>query len=146
MKIILFVLVIVTLAVMLACNKSDYQTKPTITVESINSPIPVGGIMQATLKFTQKDGKLGGGTFVAIRNRLNQDQLPGGTSSADTIVNVIPQFPDKNEGEFVFTLDYSYLHQSDTENDTILFKFAAIDRVGNSSDTISTGNIVVLYQ
>ncbi|MFI5154058.1 MAG: hypothetical protein ACHQET_12035 [Chitinophagales bacterium] len=146
MKIILFVLVTVTLTILLACNKNEYQTNPQITVETINSLIPVGGIMQATLKFTQKDGKMGGGTFVAIRNRLNQDQLPGGTSSADTIVSGIPQFPDQNQGEFVFTLDYSYLHQSDTENDTILFKFAAIDRVGKSSDTISTGKIVVLYQ
>ncbi|HMH34384.1 MAG TPA: hypothetical protein VK543_15205 [Puia sp.] len=125
------------------CNKSKYQTKPQISIESINSPVPVGGSMQAMLKFTQKDGKLGQGSFIAIRNRLNQQQLPPGTASADTLVSPIPEFPDKNEGEFQFTLDYTYLHQSDTQNDTIRFKFAVVDRVGNKSDTISSPIIVI---
>lgn len=112
----------------------------------MNTPIPVGGGLDAKLKFTQENGKLAKGTFVSIRNRLNIDQLPPGTVSADTIVGPIPDFPDKSKGEFEFTLDYNYLHQSDIENDTIQFKFAVIDSNGNSSDTITSGQIVVLFQ
>jgi hypothetical protein len=144
MKISHSVLPIALLFLALACNKDQYQTKPQITIESINTIIPVGGGMQAMLKFTQKDGKLGQGTFIAIRNRLNIQGLPPGTSSTDTLVSPIPEFPDKNDGEFQFTLDYTYLHQSDTQNDTIIFKFAVVDRVGNKSDTIPSPQIVVI--
>jgi len=129
----------------IACKKSN-QGKPVISIESINSVIPVGGGLLAKLKFTQNNGKLAKGTFIAIRNRLNQLALPPGTSSADTVITPIPDFPDKIKGEFDYSLDYNYLHQSDVENDTILFKFAVIDTEGNKSDTISTNKIVVIFQ
>ncbi len=111
---------------------------------SVNSVIPVGGAMQAKINFTQSNGLLSQGIFIAIRTRLNQITLPPDNQGADTLVSQIPEFPDKNQGEFQYTLDYNYLHQSDQENDTINFKFAVIDRAGNKSDTISTGTIVVL--
>jgi hypothetical protein len=129
----------------IACNKST-QNKPEISLESITQVVPAGGEMEAKLKFTESSGKLGQGTFIAIRNRLNQQPLPIGEGSADTLVSPIPDFPDKTKGEFDFTLDYSYLHESDVENDTIMFKFAVIDRLGNKSDTISSGPVVILFQ
>jgi hypothetical protein len=129
-----------------SCNKSKFQTKPQISIESINSVIPAGGGLDAKLKFTQKNGSLSGGTFISIRDRLNQQPLPPGTGSTDTLVSNIPSFPDKNQGEFEFTLDYNYLHESDQQNDTFLFKFAVIDRNGNKSDTISSSKVVVLFQ
>ena len=144
MKIRHFLLCVSAFLVIAACNKNKYQTKPQITIESINTLIPVEGSLQATLKFTQQDGKLGQGTFIAIRNRLNQTPLPPGTEPADTLVSQIPEFPDKNEGEIQFTLDYSFLHEGDVEPDTIILKFAVVDRVGNASDTISSAKIVVL--
>ena len=146
MKIRFFAISAFFLYVMASCNKDKYQTKPQMTIESLNTLIPVGGAMQANLKFTQKDGKLGQGIFIAIRERLNQQPLPPGTGGADTLVGVIPQFPDQNQGEFQYTLDYTYLHESDTENDTFQFKFACIDRVGNKSDTITSAQVVVLSQ
>jgi hypothetical protein len=129
-----------------SCSKDKFQTRPQISIESINSVIPAGGSLDAKLKFTQKNGSLGGGTFIAIRNRLNQQPLPPGTSNPDTLGGVIPSFPDKNQGEFEFTLDYNSLHESNTENDTFLFKFGVVDRNGNKSDTISSGKVVVLFQ
>jgi hypothetical protein len=126
------------------CSKSGSGGKPTISVESITSVVPVGGSMQATIKFTQGNSQLSQGIFIAIRNRLNQDSLPPSDIGVDTVLSQIPEFPDKNQGEFQYTLDYSYLHQSDAENDTINFKFAVIDRGGNKSDTINSGTVVVL--
>jgi hypothetical protein len=126
------------------CSKSGSGGKPSITMESINSIVPVGGTMKATLKFTQSNGLLSGGTFIAIRNRLNQDPLPPADVGVDTLIGPIPGFPDKNQGQFEYTLDYSYLHQSDAENDTLNFRFAVIDREGNNSDTINSGIVVVL--
>jgi hypothetical protein len=126
------------------CSKSGNGGRPSISMGSITSVVPVGGSMQATIKFTQSNGLLSQGLFIAIRSRLNQDSLPPSDVGADTLKSQIPEFPDKNEGEFQYTLDYSYLHQSDAENDTINFKFAVIDRGGNKSDTISSGTVVVL--
>ena len=139
-------IITISLVLFVACNKSKFQTKPQIAIETINTLVPVGGSLNAKLKFTEKNGSLGQGTFIAIRNRLNQRPLPPGTASADTLVSQIPSFPDKNQGELAFTLDYNYLKESDQENDTIIFKFAVIDRVGNKSDTISSSKIVVLFQ
>lgn len=146
MKIRLFAICAFFLFAMANCNKSKYQTKPQLTIQSINTLIPFQGSMQATLQFTQKDAKLGQGIFISIRNRLNQNPLPPGTGSPDTVVGIIPDFPDKDEGLFVYTLDYISLHESDVENDTFLFKFAVVDRVGNKSDTISSPTVVVLHQ
>jgi hypothetical protein len=99
------------------------------------------------MNFQSNSANLSEGTLVVIRNRLNQRPLSGGSSSPDTLTGPIPQFPNQAKGQFEYTLDWgSYLHQSDAENDTVIFKFAAIDKSGNSSDTISTPKIVVNYQ
>lgn len=144
MKIRYFVIAGSLIFALSQCSKSGSGGKPTISVESITSVVPVGGTMQATIKFTQGNSQLSQGIFIAIRNRLNQDSLPPSDIGVDTVVSQIPEFPDKSQGEFQYTLDYSYLHQSDAENDTINFKFAVIDRGGNKSDTISSGTVVVL--
>jgi hypothetical protein len=86
---------------------------------------------------------LGQGVFIAIRIRLNQRPLPIGTGGVDTLIASIPDFPNQNQGQFEFTQGYTYLNQSDQENDTIIFKFAVIDRAGNKSDTISSNKIIV---
>jgi len=144
MKIRYFVIACILIFALSQCSKSGSGGRPSISMESITSVVPVGGSMQATIQFTQSNGLLSGGTFIAIRNRLNQDSLPPSDIGVDTLSGPIPEFPDKNQGQFQYTLDYSYLHQSDAENDTINFKFAVIDRGGNKSDTINSGTVVVL--
>lgn len=144
MKIRYLVLPVLLVFLLSQCSKSDNGGKPTISMQSVNSVIPVGGAMQAKINFTQSNGLLSQGIFIAIRTRLNEIGLPPDLEGADTLISQIPEFPDKNQGEFQYTLDYNYLHQSDQENDTINFKFAVIDRAGNKSDTISSGTIVVI--
>lgn len=137
---------LITLLILtISCNKNN-SGKPEISIESINTIVPVQGTLNAKLKFKNQSGKLAQGTFISIRNRLNQRPLPLGTASADTVIGPIPDFPNKDQGEFSYTLDYNYLKESDQENDTIIFKFAVIDSFGNKSDTISSNKIVVLYQ
>jgi hypothetical protein len=141
-------LILSAIALVIAgCSKSNSGSKPSISIKSINTTVEAGGSLVAILNFTSNAQDLSGGTFVAIRNRLNQRPLPPTTVSQDTLTNVIPQFPDQQKGEFDFSVDWAtYLHQSDQENDTIVFKFAAVDRAGNSSDTITSPKIVVKYQ
>ena len=139
--------IVIILLAIASCGKTNSTSKPTISIKSINTQIPAGGALNVILDFQSKSADLSQGTFVAIRNRLNQIQLPPGSSSSDTVTGPIPQFPNQQKGQFEFNLDWgTYLHQSDTENDTIVFKFAAIDKAGNSSDTIVSPQIVVAFQ
>jgi len=137
--------VIVAIAV-ISCSKSNNGSKPTISIKSINSPIDSTGGMEAVISFNSPSGKLGQGTFLAIRKRLNKrpPNLPS-ASQNDTFTKPlnIPDFPD-NKGEFHYTMQWIYLHESDFENDTLVFKFAAIDRNGHSSDTITSPKIVII--
>jgi hypothetical protein len=146
MKVSYFRIPVILSIVLISCGKNQYQTNPQISIESITGVVPVGGELDAKFKFTQKNSNLSQGVFTAIRQRLNVQPLPPGTAIADTTTFPIPNYPDKNQGEFELVLPYTYLNESNTENDTIMFKFVAADREGRVSDTIFTGNIVILYQ
>lgn len=133
--------------ILVSCSKNKYTTKPQITIKSINTTIPPGGTLTVDIGYTSKSGDIGEGHLVAIRNRLNQDPLPPGTPNPDTAYEDIPSFPDQPKADIQFTQDWAtYLHESDVENDTINFQFAVVDRAGNTSDTITSPKIVVLFQ
>lgn len=132
------------LVTILGCGKTNNSTKPSLKIKTINTEVRAGGSLDVVLQFDDKSEDLSQGTFTAIRKRLNQHGLTSGSASPDTLTGPIPQYPDQPSGEFEFRLDWgSYLHQSDTENDTITFKFAAVDRKGNKSDTITSPKIIV---
>lgn len=131
--------------VIIACNKGKFQTRPTLKLRSISTNIlPVGGTLNISLEYTDKEGDLGGDTLLSIRTRSNRRPIPPTTVSPDYLHNYIPEFPKKIQGQFEVKLGYGYLHQSDIENDTIILRFIAKDNAGNISDTVTTGKIVVL--
>src|SRR6202000_52167 len=100
------------------------STKPSLKIKTINTEVKAGGSLEVVFQFDDKSEDLSQGTFTAIRKRLNQQGLTNGSASPDTLVGPIPQYPDQPSGEFEFRLDWgSYLHQRDTENDKITFKF-----------------------
>ncbi len=142
------IILIISAILLTACDKNNFETRPQLKIKSINgNVVPIGGTLIVRLEYTDKQGDLGRDTLVSIRNRLNRRPLPGGRISVDTIFNIIPDFPDKNRGELEVKFESAtYLRQSDIENDTILFKFIAKDRGGNTSDTVSTERIVILRQ
>jgi len=140
-----FLVLICVLFFVLSCTK-DNNGKPTISIESVTTIVPLQGGFEAKLKFTQTNGKLSNGTFIAIRNRLNQIQAPPITDQPDTVLTPIPTFPDRNKGEFTYTSTWAELHQSDIENDTIVFKFAAMGTDSVSTDTVTSEKIVILHQ
>jgi hypothetical protein len=100
--------------------------------------------MRALFKFTS--GKaLSNGTFWSIRTRINQ--LPATDSSGqDTIFLQIPSF-SASSGEMSFSLPWlGYLAETATQNDTFVFKFFVQTPDSVSSDTITSPQVVVLYQ
>lgn len=138
-------LITATIAIV-SCSKSSSGSKPTLKLQSINTNVEAGGNLNALFSFSTSSADLSQGTFVAIRNRLNVIPLPPGTANTDTLTGVVPDFPSVTKGQFQYQLPYSYLHESDAENDTIVFKFAVIDPAGISSDTLTTPQIVIQYQ
>lgn len=141
----LLIPVCLLLLAVIGCGKSNNNTKPVLKLKSINSTVNVGENMVANLTFENPGASLSEGTFVAIRNRLNKIPIPPTAKKPDTITGPIPQFPDEAKGDFQFVLSYNDVHESDVENDTIIFKFAAIDRNGKKSDTLTTPKIVVKH-
>ncbi len=131
----------------LSCSKSN-GGKPSISIESITTTVDQNTAnMVATLKFKSPGGKLSGGSFYSFRTRLNQDPPANPAGGSDTLANPIPSFPNQTQGELVYTLPYNgYLSYGGTENDTLVFKFWAVDAAGNTSDTVSSPKIIIVNQ
>jgi hypothetical protein len=128
-----------------SCSKDKFETVPKIKIKSYNTDaLSRNQQLIIKLEFTDKEGDLGNGKFVYIPKRLNQRPLPPIIPDYDSVKNVIPEFPDKNLGEFVLTLDYNFLRKGPSEPDTIFMRFVAVDRAGNKSDTVDSKQLIIL--
>lgn len=135
---------VLSIVLVVACNKDKFQTTPQISVKSYSSKeIPAGSGLNIKLEYTDKQGDVGGGEFYAARYRLNANPLSPFDDKADTLRYAIPNAPKKDKGELDLTLDYNFLKESTTENDTLVFKIAIKDVAGNMSDTITTSQLVI---
>ncbi|MDP4130791.1 MAG: hypothetical protein Q8939_11575, partial [Bacteroidota bacterium] len=109
---------------------------------------PIGGDFNAVLEYSQKNGKINGDSLTIIRHRYNQKPVPTNIQTTDTfatILNSDPAIPNSNSAEFSVTLAYNDIQIDNGENDTIDFRFFLTDLSGRKSDTVSTGQIVLLH-
>lgn len=154
MKFILFVLTaFVVIAV--ACNKDKFQTKPTISIKSLNTEfVPLNGNLIITLECTDKEGDVQDSVII-IKRRLNRRVVP---TLRDTLRYRFPVFPNSPRTEVIATLDYQTILSAQSppnipgssppqkERDTLILKLAVRDKAGNTSDTITTNRIIVFRQ
>jgi hypothetical protein len=140
------ILISASLFLLVSCSKDKFATKPSLSIKSINTTVGLQGILDVLFTYTSKKGNLGQGKFVAIRNRINQEPVPINSSNTDTLSTPIPDYPDQSTAEFELKLDWNSLHEGVDQDDSIFMKFAAIDRDGNSSDTILSPLIIIKYQ
>lgn len=133
------------LTVLIACNKDKFQTKPQISIKDYNSKeISQGGNLEVRLNYTDKEGDVGQGSFFGARLRQNIRPLAlTDNDQLDTLRYSLPEMPDIDKGVIVMKLDYNFLKESLTENDTIVFKIAIKDRAGNASDTLTTDRLII---
>jgi hypothetical protein len=139
----------ISLAFLLACDKDKLETKPSITIKSINgNEIPPGANLEIVLEFADKEGDLNQGQIVYVRERLNLKPIadPNSNDKVDTVRNALPDFPEKSRGEIKLTIPYDFLTEDPFDNDTMQFKIAVQDLGGNASDTIVTEKIVARQQ
>lgn len=135
----------ISLAILLiACDKDKFETKPRLEIKDYSSrEIFTGDIMTIRLDYFDKEGDLDGAPMIGILDRINLFPLAAGQDKADTFHNNLPNFPENEEGEISFQLDYTFLKESTVENDTLIFRFAVTDLAGNNSDTIDSDPIVI---
>lgn len=132
-----------SLLIVVSCSKSN-SGKPSLKLTSISTTVQVNDSMRASFKFTS-GGALSNGTFYSIRTRTNTLPVTN-QAGGDTVSLQIPSF-SASSGEMTFSLPWNgYLSETATENDTFVFKFFVQTVDSISSDTVTTPQIVVLYQ
>jgi hypothetical protein len=144
-------------ALIVACDKDSFQTKPTIKIKSVNADfIGLNQPLVLTLECTDKEGDVKD-TITLIKRRLNQ--RPVGLTLFDTIRYQIPVFPNTPRTEIEVTVDYQLglIHAAvppfipgsnppQREPDSLIFRILVKDRAGNTSDTIESPRIIVYRQ
>ena len=143
-----YLLTAVVLLVALSCSK-DGNGKLTIKLNSLSPNIvaPSEG-MQVVFDFTESGSVID--SIGLIKLRINQLQT---ATLRDTIMYFVPVYPKSNKGQLFLNLSYFDLQSAQTppqtgippqdESDSLIFKFFAKDQANNTSDTVTTGLIVV---
>jgi len=137
----------------IACNKDKFQTKPTISIKSINTEIvPLNGTFIITLECTDKEGDVED-SLILIKRRLNKRVV---TTVRDTLRFKIPTFPANSRTEIQAVLDYQNILSAlnppnipgsnplQRELDTLVLRMAVRDKAGNTSDTVESRQIFVI--
>lgn len=145
MRSLLFVLLLG--GALITCSKDRFTTKPQIEIDSYNTKeLQVRQDLVILLNFRDKEGDLPGGKFIFYPRRTNRRPPPFGVEYPDSVVTNIISFPNNDDGEFEFRLNWINLSLGGNENDSLFFRFAVEDAAGNRSDTIQSDNIVILRQ
>jgi hypothetical protein len=130
-----FLVVVMVVMILIACDKDKFQTKPQIEIKSFNTDV------------VPRNGSL-----VVIRERLNERALP---PTSRILKYKIPEFPDRSkidmevllDGATALTLQSSPIaipgQQGVFEPDTLNLRFFVIDKQKNVSDTVDRGVIVI---
>ena len=137
----------------IACNKDKFQTKPTISIKSINTEVvPQNGTFIITLECTDKEGDVED-SLILIKKRLNKRVV---TTVRDTLRFKIPTFPANSRTEIEAVMDYQNILSAlnppnipgsnpiQRELDTLVLRMAVRDKAGNTSDTIESRQIYVI--
>lgn len=151
-KISLFLACVVLL---FSCKKDRFQTKPTISVKSINTNfVPLNGKFIITLDCTDKEGDVQDSVII-IKQRLNRRVV---ATIRDTLRYKFPNFPISTRTQVQATLDYQSILSAlsppfipgsipaQREPDTLRLRMAVRDNAGNTSDTITSPTIFVFRQ
>ena len=148
-----FLVVLLVIAVVSgACDKTKFQTKPTLTLKSQNGDIiPSGSALVLDFEFTDKEGDVDDTLYIK-KFRTNVIKVP---TIRDSFALPVPTFPKHYQGEIRATLDHGFYLISAINppkdpltgknvSDTLMIKFALKDRQKNISDTVTVGPIIVL--
>ena len=141
------------LAVMLigisACKKDQFTTKPQLKFKSV-SPLVLNPnqLIEFQLEYTDKEGD--------IQNKLYIQKITSNCPASDfstsyAIPSNVPKTPN-SKGEldirYAYGINLGYPSIAEpacpSQNDTCVFRFALTDKANNTSDTITSPQIVLI--
>jgi hypothetical protein len=137
---------------MTACDKNEFNTKPTLKLRSVNTKeVPVNGTLSFEFDVTDKEGDITDTLWIR-KIRLNKRVVP---TFRDSFKIQVPQVNKIQKAIFRVDLTYeNYLKSainpprsgspSKEENDTLLFKFVLRDKAKNTSDTFTSEPTVII--
>ncbi|MDB5191622.1 MAG: hypothetical protein JWQ96_1185 [Segetibacter sp.] len=135
------------MVVLAACNKDEYQSKPQLTVKSINTKtLSPNQTLRFTLEVTDAEGDIQDTIWVSevVRNC---------SQSGFAAKYPVPTFTGTKNFKAEIDVCFSYCSQCEcpiitgprclNRNDSAVFRFALKDKAGNISDTISSETVVI---
>jgi hypothetical protein len=138
-------------ATFISCKKDQFQEKPSLTFEKVNTTeLHPGQVISFTLSFTKK-GKLNGDLLV-------QELVPLCSNVETDTINqpyTLPDFPAGNNNKGEITVSYGYnvtgfspisTPKCPNRNDTAVFRFVLRSDSAHISDTVSSPPVVIFYQ
>ena len=138
-----FLLVTVLLGATIACDKDKFETKPSFEIKNINNTeIGPGEMLIVTMKYTDAEGDLAGGQ-IGVQKLVPQCPFSEFTDTLKyTVPNDVPS-TNNQKGEIELRFPYININPFCNFNDTATFRFWVRDRNGHTSDTVTTGTIVI---
>lgn len=132
-----------------ACNKDQFTTKPQITFKSVNTQqLYPDQIITFTLHYTDKEGDIQDSLYV---QKITQNC---DLSNFQELYQIPQSVPDQKNGEGDIVVTYGYGVSTGYPpikepacpgmNDTCVFRFALTDKQNNTSDTITSPQIVLI--
>ena len=129
------------------CSKDNYNTVPTITLQSTsNKVVSSGSGLNIELKVTDKEGDISD-TIYLKKIRKNVRTTP---TIRDSLAFKIPEGPETRNG-FV-TLDLLYQNHllsainpgNPKQNDTLTIQLTVRDKAKNKSEPLNIDNVVII--
>ena len=145
-------LLLTVMTSLIACDKSKYNTKPSLKLRHISSYIvPVNGSLNIEFDYTDKEGDISN-VLILKKERMNKRKV---ATIRDSLGLPVPDFPKYKQGVVEANLEYQ-LHLLSAQNppttgtppkaesDTLTLKFVLKDQDNNVSDTVRIENVVIL--
>ncbi|MCZ2222287.1 MAG: hypothetical protein LC122_01460 [Chitinophagales bacterium] len=156
----IFLIILVFGFLMYACKKESVNTTPSITLKKVSTDeVPVNGSLQFVFSYTDKQADID--SIFIYRTRLNKRTV---SQRLNDITKLKVPFHEKNTtGEIILDFITDGMGRNDYQNylisavfpppkipppgneaDSMLYKFIAVDKEKNISDTVTYGTIVIL--
>jgi hypothetical protein len=153
MKIRYFLIIVIFISI-ISCKKDGSIS---LKIQSISSNIvPTDGSLEVVLSFTANSGDVIDSIYMK-KIRINQDSadVPASQRVRDSLFLIVPSYPGSSKGQLMLDLDNTNFLASaanppqvgnppQNESDSLILRFAVKDNANHTSDTVTTGLIVVL--
>ena len=150
-KTTLLLIVTLILTVIAGCNKNQFTTKPQLKFIGTSSDVfVVGQLIEFNIEYTDKEGDIQNNLYI---EEVTKDALCP-DNNFKSLYTISPDVPKQNQSKGNILVRYIYGQTGGQypdypgpkcgRNDTCVFRFALTDKANNTSDTITSPQIVFI--